>query len=366
MSRSISPVATWRTGLAGRRAMQVGPLAGQVRPREVTVAITALIALAIVVCVNLGRGSYPMDPFEVAHTFFGRGSSADRLIMLELRLPRSLTGILVGAALGLAGAITQTLASNPLASPELLGVTAGAGTAVVAVVVVGGTYGAVSGWLAAIGVPVAALGGGLVAGLAVYLLAWREGVDAHRLVLVGIGVTTLLTSVMYWLLTVGEVTNAGRALVWITGSLNARGWEHVIPVGLSLVVLFPIALGAGGTLDVLHHGDEVARSLGVRVECARGLLLLVAVALASVATAAAGPVLFVALATPQIALRLAGVSRPPLLLSAVIGALLTVSADLTARTAFGGAELPVGIVTACLGGSYLLFLLVRGNRRFQG
>src|SRR5690606_35769394 len=152
-----------------------------------------------------------------------------QVIVWELRMPRSLTALLVGAALGLSGAITQTLARNPLASPDMLGITWGAGTAATTVIVLGGTAGSLAGALADVGLPIVALLGALLAGVAVYGLAHQGGVDSYRLVLVGVGVSALAGNATYWLLTVGDVNEAGRALVWLTGSLNARGWEHVVP-----------------------------------------------------------------------------------------------------------------------------------------
>jgi iron complex transport system permease protein len=150
--------------------------------------------------------------------------------------------------------------------------------------------------------------------------------------------------------------------VWLNGSLNARGWEHVLPVSIALAVLLPAAFLLAHVLGALQYGDDTARGLGVPVNRARSLLLLVAVGLASVATASAGPIAFVALVAPQIAQRLVGGARPPIGMSLVVGAALTVIADVVARTAFGATELPVGIVTAVLGAPYLLYLLARYGR----
>lgn len=347
-----------RRSVPGRRGVRLGRMSGVLRPRALAVPVLGLAVLFAVVAAAAAHGDYPIGVAEVVRVLFGGGDETTRFIVVELRLPRAATGALVGAALGLSGAITQAIGRNPLASPDILGVTAGASVAAVSVVVLGGTYGAVSGMLASVGVPVAALLGGLVTAMVVYLLAWRRGVDGYRLLLVGVGVTIIFTNVTMWLLTVGEVTDAGRALTWITGSLNGRGWEHVAPVGLALAVVVPLALLGGHVLGALQFDDDTARGLGVRLAAARGLLLLLAALLAAVATASAGPVAFVALAVPQIALRLVRSSRPPLVASAVLAAALTVAADLLARTAFSVA-LPVGIVTATLGAPYLMFLLVR-------
>jgi iron-siderophore transport system permease protein len=347
-----------------RTASWVVRIAGvslRVRPRPIAVSLAGLAVLVLLMALSVGRGDFPISVGDVVATLLG--DPRQRFVVMELRLPRALTGALVGAALGLAGAIAQVIARNPLASPDMLGVTSGASVAVVALMITGGGAGGVSGLIATFGVPVAGLTGGLVAGIAVYLLTWRHGLDGHRLVLVGIGVTGVAANVKWWLLTVGDVDQASRAMVWITGSLNARGWEHVRPVALTLAVLIPLTLIGAHTLEALRLSDDSARGLGLRVDLDRSLLILAAIALASVATAAAGPVEFVALAAPQIALRLSGSPRPPLAGSLVTGAVLTVGADLTARTAFGAVELPVGVVTAILGAPFLIYLLIRSRRR---
>ncbi len=346
----------------GRPPVRFSRCSGVWRPRAAVVTLVGAVLVVLAAAVNIGRGDFPISLAEVLAALAGGGDAAQRFIVLELRLPRTLTGALVGAALGLSGAVAQAVARNPLASPDILGVTAGASAAAVVVIVLGaGSAGAVAGLLGSVGLPVAALAGGLVTAALVYALAHRRGVEGYRLVLVGVGVGAVATSITSWLLVVAEVHEAARATVWLTGSLNARGWEHVVPVGLALLVLVPVALLLASTLGVLQFGDDTARGLGLRVDAARGGLILVAVGLAAVATASAGPIAFVALVVPQICQRLVGAARPPLLASAVYGALLTVTADLIARTALG-TEIPVGIVTAVLGAPYLVHLLVRRDR----
>jgi iron complex transport system permease protein len=326
----------------------------------VGVTLAGLAGLVLVVAANVGLGDFPIPVAEVLGVLVGGGTGAEQFIVLELRLPRSLTGVLVGAALGLSGAITQAVARNPLASPDILGVTAGASMAAVALIVLGST-GTVGALLTGVGLPLAALIGGFGAAALVYMLAWRRGIEGYRLVLVGIGIQAAALGVTQWLLVIAQINEAARATVWLTGSLNGRGWEQVGPVGVALVVLVPIALLLAFGLGALQFGDDTARGLGVRVNRARSALILVAVILAAIATSSAGPILFVALVVPQITQRLVGAARPPLLASAVYGAVLTVGSDLVARTVLG-AELPVGIVTAVLGAPYLLYLLARRNR----
>lgn len=280
--------------------------------------------------------------------------------MVDLRLPRSLTGLLVGFALGVSGAITQSIARNALASPDILGVTYGASAAAVAVIVLGG--GAAGGALGVFGLPLAALAGGLLTGGLLYVLAWRGGLDGFRLVLVGIGVGAVLSAVTSYLLVRAELNEAAQAYIWITGSLNGRGWEHVVPVAVAVVAAGTVALIASFTLGALRMGEDNARSLGVRLEVGQAVLLLAAVVLASFATASAGPVAFVGLMAPQIALRLVRSAGPPLLASGITGALVVVFSDVVARIVLP-VELPVGIVTAAIGGPFLLYLLVRRNAK---
>jgi iron complex transport system permease protein len=342
----------------GRAPVRVGPVSGVSRPRAVAVPVVALVLLLLVAALSLGRGDVAIPVGDVLAVLAGGGARAQQFVVLELRLPRVLVGVLVGAALGVAGALTQAVARNPLASPDVLGVTAGAGAAAVAVIALGGTAGVVGPVLAGVGLPVAALLGGLLAAVLAYVLAWRHGLDGYRLVLVGIGIDAAAVALTDWLLVLVRVQDATAATVWLTGSLNGRGWEQVTPVAAALAVLVPAALLLTARVGVLQLGDDSARGLGLRVDRTRAELVVLAVGLAAVATSAAGSIAFVALVVPQICLRLARSARPPLLASAVGGALLVVAADLVARTVLP-VELPVGIVTAVLGAPYLLYLLTR-------
>jgi iron complex transport system permease protein len=348
--------------LVNGQPLRIGSASWLLRLRSAAVALILLASVVALMALTMRIGDIPMSVPEVFQAITGDGSN--HFVVMELRLPRALTGALVGAALALAGAITQAVARNPLASPDILGVTGGASVTVVAITMAAGaTTGGASGPLAEVGIPLAALVGGLVGALTVYLLAWRRGMDGYRLVLVGIGVSAVCTNVKYWLLTVGDVNDTGKAMVWITGSLNGRGWEHVVPVSLALAVLIPLTLLGTRSLGALRFGDDTVTGLGVRMNLARGLMILAAVLLAATATASAGPIAFVALAAPQIALRLAGVAQPPLVVSALVGAALTTAADLISRTLFSPVELPVGVVTAVLGAPYLIYLLIRVRRK---
>ncbi|WP_250029490.1 FecCD family ABC transporter permease [Paractinoplanes maris] len=331
-------------------------MTGTLAVRSVAVGVAGLALTAAIVVHSIGHGSFTIAPGDVVSTLLGGGTAAQKLIVLDLRLPRILTALLVGAALAVSGALTQTFARNPLASPDVLGVTHGASLGAVAVIVLGGG--------AAIGaVPLAALAGGLITATLVYLLAWRQGVDGFRLVLVGIGIGEVVTAGVSWFLVRAEIVDAARATIWLNGSVAGADWSQVRPLSLGLAVLLPLAVATSFTLQALQFDDDVSKSLGVRLQAARLAVVLTAVALAAGAVAAAGPIEFVAFVVPQIALRLCGGSRPPLIVSAILGALLVSAADLAARLVLPDRELPVGLVTAMVGAPYLLWLLIRTNRR---
>ncbi|MEU4812676.1 iron chelate uptake ABC transporter family permease subunit [Nocardia fluminea] len=350
------------------RAVRLGPVSWQLRLRTTAVLVAGVAILGAAACVALALGTYtmpdggPVTPWDVIAVLTGGGDEGLAYVVWDLRLPRILTGALVGAALALSGAITQGIARNPLSSPDILGVTAGSSVAAVAVIALSGSRGQISGVAAEIGVPVASMLGGLLAALGVFVLAWRNGIEGYRLVLVGLGAGSLLSSVTFWLLSVGDVDIATRAVTWLTGSLNGSSWIQVTPVAIALALLVPVVLGGTHLLGALHFGDDTARSLGVRLNAARLTLLVLAVLLAGVATASAGAIIFIALAVPQVALRLTGSAQPPLLTSAMLGAAFTVTADLVARTLLPAGELPVGVITAVLGAPYLIYLLMRRNR----
>lgn len=330
--------------------------------RVLVVTVAGLAALLPVLVLAIAAGSSQLGLGDVVRTLIGAGTPSQELIVLELRLPRVLCGALVGAALGLAGALTQTFARNPLATPDILGVTSGAALgAVAAIVLAGGSYSVGAGALT-LGLPAAAAIGALGTAAVVYGLSWRSGVDSYRLILVGIGATAALTGVTSYLIARAQLTEASTAAQWLVGSLSGVSWASVWPVLVAVAVLTPIALTQSSTLSVSLLGDDVSTGLGVAVQRHRLVIVACAVLLTAAAVSAAGPIEFVAFVSPQIVRRLAGTARPPLLASAVVGALVVVGADTLSRTVLPG-EVPVGIVTAVIGAPYLIWLLTRRKDR---
>jgi iron complex transport system permease protein len=321
----------------------------------VTGALAALAFAALVASVAIGEFAVP--PAEVIRSLAGAGDRATDFIVVDLRLPRALTALLAGASLGLAGAVFQLVTRNPLVAPDVVGVAGGASLAAVAVIVFGSATGAVA-------VPAAALAGSLTSGAALYALAWRGGLQSHRLVLAGIAVAAFAQAGVSYVLTRGRIFEVADAYVWMVGSVNGRGWEHVAPMALALAVVVPWTFAIARRIDALTLGDDVARALGVAVDRSRLQLLAAAVILTGVAVSATGPIGFVAFIAPHIARRLGRSPAAQSLLPAAAGcgAVLVLVSDLAGRLAFAPAEIPVGLITSMVAAPYFLFLLQRATR----
>ncbi|MFD5837297.1 FecCD family ABC transporter permease [Streptomyces collinus] len=330
------------------------------RPWLVGVSLLLAAAAFLVFCVSIGVGDFPIGLPQVIRTLLGRGEQVDEFVIMDLRMPRALAGLVVGVALGVSGAITQSIARNPLASPDVLGITTGASAVAVFLVTVSG--GAAAAVTETVGLSAAALAGGLGTGLLVYFLAWRRGIDGFRLILIGISVSAVMEAVTTWLLVTADIRDVAQAQAWLVGSLDDRSWGEVEVALWGTLVLLAVVAAVAFQFKPMHFGDEVAAGLGVRYAAVRAVLLLCAVLLAGVAVSAAGPVPFVALVAPQAAMRLARCPTPPMLASGLVGALLLIGSDLVARAVLP-VSLPVGVVTAAIGGPFLVYLLVRANLR---
>ncbi|KSU66077.1 FecCD family ABC transporter permease [Arthrobacter sp. NIO-1057] len=315
--------------------------------------VLVLLALCLLVSVfAISGGEYQMTPWQVLKVLFGQGEGIENMVIWQWRMPRAVAALLFGAALALSGAVFQSLTRNPLGSPDIIGFSTGAYTgALITLTVLGGGFVATS---------LGALTGGLLTALLVYLLAWRNGTAGFRLILVGIGISSVLASFNHFLVLRAELDVAMAAAVWGAGTLNGLTWQSVTPVGILVVLVSALLLASSSQLRMLQLGDDLCRALGMRVERTKLLLVVLAVFLVAAVTSLAGPIAFVALVAPQIARRLAGSAGLQLVPTALVGALLLASSDLLAQRLFAPVQLPVGVVTVCFGGLYLIYLL---NRR---
>ncbi|MET7466184.1 iron chelate uptake ABC transporter family permease subunit [Nonomuraea sp. NPDC005501] len=318
-----------------RRVARLGSWSVRPAPRALSACLGLVAAGFVVAVLAISTGEFTVPVPDVLKAVFGQGTPVAELIVSRLRAPRVVTGLLVGAAFGMSGAIFQSLTRNPLGSPDFIGFTAGASTGGILAVVSGGT---------ALHIAGGSLAGCVVTAALVYGLAFRRGVQGYRLVLVGIGANALLVSVNSYLLTRANINDAATAGAWLTGSLGGRGWEHAIPVGAAVAVLLPVCAYVSRPMRMMEMGDDAAA-------------VVAGVLLCGVATAAAGPVVFVALAAPQLARRLTRSSGVTMTASALTGAVLLTAADLAAQRVIAPAQLPVGVLTAAIGGVYLALLL---------
>lgn len=321
--------------------------------RELVVLGVVVVVLVGLVLVGLGVGDIPLAPGQVVAALVGHGDTVSDFVIGQLRGPRVSAALLVGASLGIAGGIVQSVVRNPIASPDVIGITSGASASGLTAIVLFGVSGVGLFWTVLVGALVVSV---LIAGL-----AWRRGITGNRVVLVGIGVAAMSVSVSGWMLTSGTVQQAGTALLWLSGSLNAVDPGIVGVLAVAFVVLVVAALVQSPRLTVLTLGDEVASSLGLRPNRAKSLLLLTAVCLTAAAVATAGPVSFVALMAAPIARRLVGGGRVALGPAAAVGAVIVLASDLVAQFALPGTTLPVGVVTGVVGAPYLLWLLARSR-----
>ncbi|MDK8680300.1 FecCD family ABC transporter permease [Corynebacterium accolens] len=347
--------------MPGGVPFRAGPISFLWRPRVVLVCVIAAALIVFLGALSIGLGDYPISVPRVLEVIFqGEGSRVERLVVLEWRMPRVATAIAVGCALGLSGALTQTVTRNALASPDILGITTGASAMAVTVIVLG-SGGGFAGWLAGIGIPLAALLGAILSATVIWALAWRRQADSYRLVLVGIIITALLSSYINFLMVRAELRDASQAQFWLTGSLARSEWSTTIPIAVLVIVCAPLLAWIAYQALATTLGPDLARALGQRVNAVQVAMLALAVALAAVAVSAAGPIGFIAFVAPQVALRLCGVPSPPLAASALTGAVLLLGADIVTQAVLP-VELPVGIVTSALGGIFLIYLLVQRTR----
>lgn len=314
-----------------------------------------LLALVVVMGAILTTGDFELSIGEVIKALTGNDTGIADFIVNTVRMPRLLTAVCVGAALAVSGAILQSLTGNSLGTPDIIGFTNGSATGALLVIVV--WHGSMT------QIALGALAGGLATAAAISLLLLGRGLQGFRLVVVGIGVSALLLALNSYLITRASWQEALEAQAWLVGSLGNRGWVHASAIGLAVLVLLPPALFLSRRLSMVEMGDGIATALGVNVTRTRAILLVISVALAAFATAVTGPILFIALAAPQLARGLTRSSAPGLVSSAVMGALLLALSDLAVQRLFAPALLPVGTATGTIGGLYLIWLLITESRK---
>lgn len=313
-----------------------------------------LLPVLLTLCLgSLASGSITLGYGEI---FAALGQQAldsrSERIIWGIRLPRVVTGITVGLALGAAGAVFQSVSRNALGSPDIIGFTTGAATGAVVQIVFFDRGAAAT--------ALAATASGMLTALVVYLLARRQGSSGgSRLVLIGIGVAAMLSALNTMVLAHGELDLAVKARIWLSGSLNSRDWSDAMPVLLVLATALPLLVWLSRRLDILEMGDDQARQLGINTEQVRLGTMFLGVALTAAAVAAAGPIAFIALAAPQLVRQLTRAAKVQVISAALMGAVLLVAADLISIRLPVALALPVGLTTGMIGGLYLLLLLSR-------
>ncbi|MBD2165576.1 iron ABC transporter permease [Calothrix membranacea FACHB-236] len=323
------------------------------------ILLCLVVAVVVAMVMNLGRGEYPIAPLDIVKTVLGidTGNRDHVFVIYNLRLPRTLVAFMVGMALAVSGTIFQGITRNPLADPGIIGINAGASLAAVSVIVLFPSAPIYT-------LPLSAFVGALLMAALIYSLAWNNGSSPVLFILMGVGLSAIASAFTSLLITFGDIYSVSDALVWLAGSVYGRTWEQVFSFFPWLIIFVPMALTLARHLNALNLGDDVAKGLGTRVEWQRGLLVLVAVALAGAGVATAGMIGFVGLISPHLGRQLVGTNHEGLLpTSALLGGMLVVVADFFGRTLFAPIEIPCGVVTAAVGAPYFLYLLIRNRKK---
>lgn len=345
-------IGTQPGGAPPLRFVQVGPVAFRINVRVLLMALLALALLVVLAAWSMTLGSFPLSISDVLRGVAGTGTSEAGFIVRDLRLPRVLAAVMIGPMLAMSGAIFQGVVRNPLVSPDIIGINAGAALAAVFWIVTNRPQELV---------PVVAFAGAVVAATAIYLLSWQGHISASRLVLVGIGINAMLGALTTLFIIRSDINNASRAVLWMTGSIYSSTWYDVRVLLIGLALLAPAGIGLMWSLRIVQVGDVTARSVGLPLERTRLALILVACGMSALAVSVAGPIGFIALMVPHLARMLAGpMTGSVFVLTGVIGAVLLLGADMVGQHALPVA-MPVGVITAVVGAPYFLFLLYRTN-----
>jgi len=318
--------------------------------------------LTVTILTSLHLGMISIAPLDVIKAIVGSGTANDQLILFEFRLPRIVMALLIGIGLAVSGAILQGVTNNDLADPGILGINAGAGLAVVLYMFYFQTMTSSLGLLSIFILPLAALFGGIVAALFIYVFAWKKGVTPTRLILVGIGVNAAFAAALIIFQLKMNPRDFIQATVWLSGSIWGTNWKFVLAMLPWIVILVPYAIYKSRYLNVLNLGDPLAIGLGTNVEKERRNLMLIAVGLAGACVAVGGGIAFLGLVAPHLSRRLVGPKHQFLLpTTALMGGLLLLIADTIGRNMLAPSEIPVGIVVSILGAPYFIYLLMKTN-----
>ncbi|MFD0586467.1 FecCD family ABC transporter permease [Paenibacillus sp. GCM10027627] len=320
------------------------------------IGLLALLLCAAII-LSVGLGSLHVPVLDVLKAIMGMGEKTHHFILFDLRLPRIMAAVLVGAAMAISGAILQALVRNPLASPDLMGTTSGATAAVVACITI--LNGQISvGWL-----PLVAMAGGCAASALTYMLAWKNGSSPLRMAMIGISISAAFAAITVYFTLAGPIYLISQALGWMSGTVYGAAWSDVAVLAPWVIVCGLFALVQSRTLNILEVGDQIATGVGVRVERKRFLFIALSVMLASAAVGIAGGISFVGLMAPHIARKIVGTHNSAVIVaSAIIGALLLLLADLVGRTVFVPMDIPAGIFTALLGAPFFIYLMYRQSK----
>ncbi|MGF2617691.1 iron ABC transporter permease [Rossellomorea vietnamensis] len=318
-----------------------------------------LSVTALIFILSTGLGDMTIEPWTVLMVFFGGGTELEQLVVQSFRLPRIIVALLAGMSLAIAGALLQGMVRNPLASPDIIGITGGAGAAVVGFLAFfsdeNNALTVSIQWL-----PLAAFAGAAVVAFLVYFLAWKNGVSPVRLVLIGIGISALMQAIITMMMILGPIFRASQANIWITGTVNASNWKDVHFLLPWTLILIGIAFILARTVNIQELGEEIATGVGSHIQRQRIILLTLATGLVGGAVAFAGGIGFVGLMAPHMARRLVGSSFGALLpVAALLGGTLVMIADLVGRTLFLPLEVPAGVFTAAIGAPYFIYLLFK-------
>lgn len=325
------------------------------RRRRFIMTTTVLAVISLVLCcamLMLGNTIYPVK--DVIRVLFGEEVKGASFTVGTLRLPRMLAGVFAGFAFGVGGYIFQTMLRNPLANPNVIGITAGSSAAAVFCIIVLHASNTV--------VSIASVVGGLATAIVIYMLAKGTSFSIGRLILIGIGIQAMLNAVINYLMLIGKTNDIPTAMRWLSGSLNGAKMENLYPLLIAVVIFMPIILFYGKRLEMLELGEQAATSLGVDTNKTRVILIISSVLIIALATATTGPIAFVAFLSGPIAKKLVGVGFSNIIPAGLVGVILVLASDLIGQFAFV-ARYPVGVITGILGAPYLIYLLIRINRK---